>query len=70
MFSTSKSPILAKDSPRPYKGQIKDRSRVRVKKELPNNDISLFGRTMSVCLLQNRYFFQVNFFEISEVGES
>ena len=37
---------------------------------IANNDISSFERTSRMCLLQNRYFFQVKFFEISEVGVS
>ncbi len=39
---TSKSMTLTKDSPKLYKGQVKDRSRIRVKKELRNGDLAPF----------------------------
>ena len=41
-ITTKASMMTAKDNQKLYKGQIKDRSRIRVKKELPNNDISSF----------------------------
>ena len=39
---TSKSMTLTKDSPKLYKEQVKDRSRIRVKEKLSNDDISPF----------------------------
>lgn len=37
---------MPKDSPKPYKGQVKDRSRFRVKRKLGNNVFTLFP---SIC---------------------
>ena len=34
--------MTPKDSPKLYKGQVKDRSRFRVKKELRNGDLTSF----------------------------
>lgn len=41
-YSTSTSPTRTKDSPKLYKGQVKDRSRISVKKELRNGDLTSF----------------------------
>jgi len=50
--------------------QIKNKADFREKEKLGNNVFTLFPRLAKMCLLQNRYFFQVKFFEISEVGVS
>ena len=39
---TSKSTTRTKDSPKQYKGQVKDRSRHGIKKELRNGDLTSF----------------------------
>ena len=41
-LTSRSSPMIPKDSPKLYKGQVKDRSRIRVKKELSNDVISSF----------------------------
>ena len=41
-----------------------------VKKENTHHNSECSTSFVNVCLLQNRYFFQVKFFEISEVGVS